>query len=321
MDDYIVKKSEDIVKCVMKHGFAIMEDILNQNECKNMRDGAWSFFESVSKLLKRNDQDSWSYIFDLCPTRDMLYQCWGIGQAQYLWDIRQNPKIISIYRRIWNSIYEYRGTNYKAGFLKVSFEGASFLLPPEITNRGWDGPNWFHINQKHECIELKNIKSMVTSEDINVGDSTLVFLKGSNLKYETAGIRSNKQDRYYLSDDDIYNYYNGCEQIEITCKAGSMIFWDPRTVHYSKGVDTNREVPNLRNTAYLCYTPREYITAQKCKLRMNAFNEFRTSTSWPDRNELLPEIPTKFNNNYFRDELLNYPKIPPILNEFGFNLI
>lgn len=322
MEEYIVKKPQDILDAILRNGFAILEDVLTPEECNEMRDGAWSFFESMCSLLKRNDPNTWKYIFELYPTHHMLYRHWGIGHAQYVWNVRQKPKIISIYRKIWNDIYQYKGTNKRAGFMKVSFDGASFLLPPETTGRGWDGNDWFHVNQSFAYRDLKGVQSFVTSEDMGPGDANLVVLKSSNLKHAHSGIKSNTNDRHSLTEYQLETTYLDCERIEITCKAGSMVFWDPRTVHYSKGVTKGREIPRLRNTIYLCYIPAEMITAVKDKKRRKAFEDLRTSTNWPDKMDLVPLLPRKYDFNYFREDMKNLlPKQKPILDEFGEPLV
>ena len=65
MEEYTVKKSDDILACILKHGFAILEDVLTPDECTEMRNGAWDFFERVCTLLKRDDPSTWNYIFEL----------------------------------------------------------------------------------------------------------------------------------------------------------------------------------------------------------------------------------------------------------------
>ena len=54
----------------------------------------------------------------------MLVQYWNVGHAQVSWNVRQNPKIIEIFEHFW-----------KTPDLQVSYDGLSFNLPPEKTNR------------------------------------------------------------------------------------------------------------------------------------------------------------------------------------------
>lgn len=322
MEEYIVKKPEDILGAVLQNGFAILEDVLSPEECEVMRNEAWGFFESVCSLLKRDDPSTWKYIFELHPMHHMLHRHWGIGQAQYVWNIRQKPKIISIYRKIWNSIYQHRGQDNRASHMKVSFDGTSFLIPPEVTNKGWDGNPWYHINQRYDYQDIQGVQSFVTSEDIGPGDSTLVVLKGSNMRHSGSGLKTNTGDRRSLTEFEMETVYLGCERVEIMCKAGSMVFWDPRTVHYSKGVTRGRDIQRLRNTIYLCYAPKTMITPMKEQKRRKAFEELRTSSNWPDKMDLVPVLPRKFDSNYFREDMKNaLPKNKPILDEFGEPLV
>ena len=56
----------------------------------------------------------------------MLLQHWKVGHSQFIWNLRQNPKIVNIFAKIWDC---------KQDELLTSFDGASFHLPSEITKR------------------------------------------------------------------------------------------------------------------------------------------------------------------------------------------
>ena len=66
--------------------------------------------------------------------------------------------------------------------LLISFDGISFHLPPEITNRGW-----YRGNTRHHSIQsflrpnFECIQGFVSLCDINEGDVTLSILEGSHI--------------------------------------------------------------------------------------------------------------------------------------------
>ena len=95
----------------------------------------------------------------------MLIQHWGIGHSQFNWDLRQNPKVVDIFSKIWD-VNKYN--------LVTSFDGASIHFPHEITNVGfYRGNDWFHCDQSFQRNNAECIQSWLTAYDVNEGDATL----------------------------------------------------------------------------------------------------------------------------------------------------
>ncbi len=114
-----------------KHGVAVVRGVLSEQECQEMLSGAWDFVEKLSEKfpdgqkLKRDDESTWRAFSKLFPSHGQLLQHFGIGHAEFLWKIRENPKILHVFECIWNT-----------NDLLVSFDGASLCLKPEVTNLG-----------------------------------------------------------------------------------------------------------------------------------------------------------------------------------------
>lgn len=311
MEDYIATSVTEIIPKINTYGFAILENVIDSSECEQMLNGAWDFFEHLCPLLKRDDESTWKYLFDLYPSHGMLFQHWGIGHAQYIWDIRQNDKIINIFRQIWEQILNINLTNED---MRVSFDGASFSVPSEITKRGWYISDWFHCDQRlpqndTNPSKLECIQSWITSQDVNEGDATLSVLKGSNNYHQ---ILADKYGTNFKNDDwikpsliQINEIYQDCPRVDITCKAGSMVFWDSRTMHCGRGPLKSRILPNFRNVIYLCYMPKILIPDNVNKKRIKAFKECRTTNHWPNKSKLFPKTPRTYGKS-LPDYLVNY---------------
>ena len=175
--------SLDTLKTTLeKYGVAILPSILNEEECNTMISEMWDYFEHISQdwtvPLQRNNKESWKEFWKLYPMHSMLIQNHIIGHCQAVWNIRQNPKIIEPFCIIWSC---------KPQDLLVSFDGASFSMPPEIVNRGWHRKNWFHTDQSYIRNNFECVQSWVTGTDVEDGDATLAFYEGShNLHKEFA---------------------------------------------------------------------------------------------------------------------------------------
>jgi hypothetical protein len=322
MDLYKTRKYitniDGVKKKLEKYGVAIIPSLLNENECEAMKKGMWDYLEQVTKdfetPINRNDNKTWSELSKLWVKHSMLIQQWKIGHAQFIWNLRQNPKIVNIFSKIWNT---------KPEDLLVSFDGASIHMPPEITKKGWfRGRTWFHTDQSFTRNNLECIQSWVTANDVNKGDATLAFYEKSNRYHEDFQKKfdiKDKSDWFVLKEQKYKDFYlkKGCKLQYIKCPAGSLVLWDSRTIHCGQEALKEREKPNIRCVSYLCYTPRNRSTDNNLKKKIKAFEEMRTTNHWPHKQKLFPKKPRTYGQ-----EIAPIANISePIVNELGKKLI
>lgn len=314
-EKYVCSK-ETLKDTINKYGVAIISNILTEKECVKMVNGIWDFLEYITMEwelpINRSDENTWRGFYKLYPLHSMLLQHWGVGHTQISWDIRQNEKIVDIFAYFWNCKKEQ---------LLVSYDGLSFNLPPEKTNKGWNRNNtWYHTDQSFLNSDFKCIQSWVTGLDVNDGDATLSFMEGSNKYHEQFGKKygiSDKTNWYKLSKDEEMFYKNkGCEIKNIKCPKGSMVFWDSRTIHCGIEASKNRKEENLRAVIYLCYMPRYLCDEKNLKKKKEAFYNLRTTSHYPCNIKMFPKIPRTYGNDI--------PQIKPIkepaLSKLGKNL-
>lgn len=308
---------ENLKNTLDTFGVAIIPNVLNIEECENSCNDMWEYFEFISqnwsKPIDRTKPDSFRSFWNLYPMHSMLLQHWNVGHAQFVWDLRQNDRIINTFSKgIWNC---------RSDELLVSFDGVSFHLPPEITKRGWyRGNKWFHTDQSYMRPEFECVQSFVTLRDINVGDATLAIMEGSHNHHrefqETHNI-TDKKDWYKINDEQEKFYkQRGCQFKRITCPKGSMVYWDSRTIHCGVEPLKERQMPNIRSIVYLCYMPREMCSSTNMKKKQKAFNEMRMTSHWPCKPKLFAKYPRTYGGDIPDIEMIN----PPILNEVGMRL-
>ncbi len=312
---YICDSHEDIWKYLDTYGIAIIPSILSLEECNQTINGMWNFLEHItsesSNPIKRNDETTWRNISLLYPLHSMLIQHYSIGHAQFIWNIRQNPKIIDIFSKLYNVTPEE---------LLVSFDGASFHLPPETTNKGWYRKTWFHVDQSFTKKGLKCIQGWVNAFETNPGDATITILETSHKFHEefasTFSI-SDKSDWYKFTETEL-QFYNdrNCIEQKISCPRGSLVLWDSRLVHCGTEPLKQRPERNFRCVIYVCYQPREYTDTKNLKKKQKAFNELRTTSHWSSKVILFPKVP----RTYGGEIPIIKPIEKPILNELGMKL-
>lgn len=298
---------ETLESVLATYGVAIIPNVINEAEIEEFKDGMWTFLEEITSEcptpIVRDAPSTYSTFREMWNKHSMLIQLWGIGQSQVMWDLRQNPKIINIFSKLWNVGVED---------LVVSFDGASFHIPPELDTeskrgRGWllkrkDKPTgWLHTDQgwgkrgKVADTSFECIQSWVTAFDVNKGDATLKVMERSHLYHskmaEKFGLTSAKD--WHLITPEQHQYYldKGCKEVNIRCPVGSMVFWDSRTIHSGQEPLRGRPEPNFRLVGYLCYSPRELCTPAVLKRKIKAYEDGRTTSHWPHKPRVFPLVP------------------------------
>lgn len=307
---------KDAKATIEKYGCAIVPSVLSQRECDAMVDEMWRFLEHItsemSTPIKREDEASWKTFYELSPSHSMLLQHWQVGHAQFVWDLRQNPKLVGVFSAIWDT---------KADDLLVSFDGAAFHLPSEVTNRGhYRGNNWLHTDQSFTNSKFSCVQSWVTGLDVRPGDATLTFLEGSNNLHgefaKTLAVKSS--DNWYKLNTEQMAWFTekGCNQVDVVCPPGSLVLWDSRTIHAGKEALRHRAAPNFRCVVYLCYTPRKWMTDAHKKKKIDAFENLRMTTHWPHKIKLFGLSPQTYGKARPRVTGIT----APMLNELGRRL-
>jgi hypothetical protein len=311
--------AETLSERLAMYGVAIIQNVLSVEECNKIVSGAWDFLEHITQTwplpINRNDKTSWKEFYKLCPSHSMLLQQYEVGHSQVCWDVRQNPKIVDVFAKLWNCSPDE---------LLTSFDGMSFNIPPEITNRGWARPNhsWYHTDQSYLTPEFSSVQSWVTAYDVNPGDATLTVFEGSHLfhaEFQAHFKVTDKSNWYKLTKEEEQFYLDrGCVKTHIICPKGSMVFWDSRTIHCGTNPCKWRTEENFRIVIYTCYKPRKEEDKKGLIKKQKAFETHRTTTHTPDKVKLFPLVVR------FYSEENRPPKttevIDPILTELGMKL-
>lgn len=307
-----------------EHGVAILESVLNEEECGAMEDGMWDWVGHATSIWTTpvtRDPSTWrEFVEKIQPKKGLVQHPYWVGHAQFAWDVRQNPKVVKVFETIW-------GTND----LVTSFDGWVLGLDPKVTNLGWGKgmPN-LHIDQTEKCKdEAQCYQASITAHDQNEGDATFFVMPGSH-KLHTAFVdecRANgvtvKGNWHKLTEGQKAFYMaNGCkEPIRVVCPKGSMVLWDSRTVHCGVPPVKPKKVvvtkPKNRMVVFVCMQPRSRLSAANLKKKRKCFKEMRTTTHWPaDRIKMFGKLPRLYGKKW--PELVM--SSPPVLSDLGRKL-
>ena len=304
-EKYIAADEKEAKLLLEKFGVAVIPDRLTQQECEQMNDGMWSTVEHLTSQLAqpvvRSKSSTYRSVFELMPKAGGLFQHWGWGHAQYVWDVRSHPKVATIFEHIFNTTE-----------LLVSFDGVNCGLGPLLTgtrSKGlYKGKKNLHCDQRFAKNSFECVQTWVTANPTGPGDGTLRILEGSHLlhkefneEFQTEG---KHKDWHVLTEEQIEWYKSrGCQDVCLICPAGAQVCWDSRTIHCGmqalKTVDLPPHLAELprhhRNVVYVCMTPASLASKENRRKRRAVFEEghdrLRMASHWPQHMTMFPSKP------------------------------
>jgi len=237
---------ETLKETLQSYGVAIIPSLLNEQECDAMIEGIWKFLAHITQSwpvpLSQENRSTWKEIHKLHLLRGSMIQQYSNGHSQYMWDVRQNPKIVEIFASFWDVSPED---------LLASFDGSTFSIPNNaVTQEGSQRHNrkvdeakapWYHLDQSLSRPEFETVQSWVNAYETRDNDATLAILEGSHQYFTAFGGHTAAQsvsDWKMLNEEELEFYKSrGCEEKRIRCPRGELsivVFGDVCTVHHAQ---------------------------------------------------------------------------------------
>jgi ectoine hydroxylase-related dioxygenase (phytanoyl-CoA dioxygenase family) len=296
-----------------KYGVAIIP-ILDEKECEEMIKYKWELLEYLTSNflipIDRNNKETYKQIENLYPSHRMLLKHWKVGHSKLAWFIRQNPKVINIFKSIWNE-----------DDLITSFDACSiFILNKSVRENN----SWFHVDQSYTRNNFECVQGWINGYDTDEGDATLIILENSNkfhkMFQEYFKIK-NKKDWYKLTTDEISFYIkNGCSIKAIKCPKGHAVLWDSRTVHYGNPIQKVDKY-NYRCVVYICMVPRNFANKKQLEKRKKIFEECRMTSHWPHNPIYISKYPQTYGKPLMNIKDIEIEDIKSFINNDGYKLI
>ena len=222
----------------------------------------------------------------------LIYKFHQIGHQRHAWLIRTNPKIINIFKQLWDT-----------DELVVSFDGSCYM-PKETKKKD---NIWTHTDQSRKKEGLVCYQGYVALTSNK--ERTLVVYEGSHKLHQNyfkeMNIEVNKD--WNLIDHSYLDRIKTQKRV-LDVPAGSLVLWDSRSFHQNQYGKPNSEERLVQYVSYLPKNDKKNSKSMQTK-RQKYFNDKRTTSHWayPIRvNSLQPQT-------YGDDSLLiDYDKLPKI---------
>ncbi len=180
----------------------------------------------------------------------------GVGQSDFMWNIRSNRNIKRVYSQIWN-------TNQ----LLVSFDGCGLYRDWRYNSKWKTKAGWYHVDQNP--IQKPNrccIQGFVSLTNQNQTTGGLIVFPDTHLRFEQLNDLG-KRPRDFVMIPSTHPIFDGGQAIGklIQCQSGDLVLWDSRLVHCNSPAfsveeqDRNQLADLLRIVAYVSMSPTEFI--------------------------------------------------------------
>ncbi|CAF4230145.1 unnamed protein product [Rotaria sp. Silwood2] len=275
---------------LMENGYVVISDIMNQDEITENKDLLWKFLENVGDgTIQRNDPDTWSNGWPSFSTHGVI-SGYGIGQSDFLWNVRSNRKVKKVFAQLWNDQQ-----------LLVSFDGCGIFRDWRYNPTWKTSGGWNHVDQNPKLKPDRCcIQGLVSLTDQNEKTGGLIVYPRTHLRFtELSDVTKNANDFVKVSDDhSIMNQGKTLGKL-VHCRAGDLILWDSRTIHCNSPSiflsfqqqllmlerKMNNEMNNLLNYTQKWHQP---VNTTKCE-----FVIYYTCVKPPKINLYFNSIPIK----------------------------
>ncbi|CAF0729747.1 unnamed protein product [Adineta steineri] len=255
-DDEALKKG---LTYLNENGYVVISDVMNQDEINESKNLLWKYLADFSNgTIQRDQPETWSSNWPSFGTHGVISGD-GIGQSDFMWNIRSNPQVKKFYARLWNTQQ-----------LLVSFDGCGIFRdwrynPIWKTNGGWNHVDQNPKNKPNRCC----IQGFVSHTNQNEKTGGLIVFPPSHLRFtELCDIMKDSRDYVKVpSDHPIINQGKTLGKL-VHCQVGDLVLWDSRTIHCNSPataigeLQKDEPVDLLRIVAYVSMSPPSFIHGQ-----------------------------------------------------------
>lgn len=278
---------EECIAQLERDGYCVVPDVLTEEQADEGASRMWDWLESMAPgHLNRNDPSTWT-------NKNLPYRLHGIiqqyyaGHQQYVWDLRDIPRVGECFAELWSVKLEKELTRDD---MLVSFDAVNITLPWE--SNAQKSKVWPHSDQRATVKGFACAQGFLNLQHTTEDDGCLVVWRGSHhlhARYceerkeylEEKGVNLNR-DWIKLPDRDASWFEErGCEMVRVAAPKGSLVLWDSRAIHCNSQARQGRKT--LRQVVYVCMVPREFATDRQLEKKWDNFVLKRTTSHWPHR--------------------------------------
>jgi len=270
-----------MLKFLNQNGYAVIACVADAACIARAKDLMWSHLDQYG--MKRGQPSTWT-AFPGSAQSGIMHKD-GIGQSDFLWHVRELPRVRQAFAAIWG---------VETNDLLTSFDGSNIFRPwhhSASTRHQKTSGSWFHVDQGATSTDFCCVQGLVSFFPANTGTGGLTVIPGSH-RIHTEFIKHNALYNGDLVMVPKNDPVLAAPKRLVTCQAGDLLLWDSRCIHCNTPATTTPTAPTnefLRLVAYVCMkpvpSPKDFGGEDKASVffsrRVNAYLQGATTSHWP----------------------------------------
>jgi hypothetical protein len=280
--DPFIHSIHEAIKEIDLYGFAVVRNVLSNELIQHVRNEFFSWKATLPWNYDRNSKHS-------------IIKQYEVGNQRFAWLIRTNPRILQIFRTIW-----------QCTDLVTSMDGCGYMAR-DLRTVDKPSTEWTHVDQTMPCT-TKCIQGWAALTS-NI-ERTLLVYRRSHLQYrqyfESRGIKHSTKN-WLKIDRDYLKEIEG-DRVKVQVEAGDFVLWDSKTFHRnSYGERGNGEE---RLVQFVCMFPKHDVrnTVSMQKKRKKYFYTRRSTSHWPYPIKVNAQQPQTYGDHSL---LVKYENLQP----------
>ena len=264
-----IDKTTEWKKYLDEYGYVVIKNILSDKEKLESLEFCKKDLNHISPGLDWNNPETWT--IDNSPL--MFHKGMGIfngiGQTDFMWSLRTNPNIKSIYKYLHNTEE-----------LCTSLDGFSLFLSNKQKTK-----SWLHIDQ-NPINPIYSIQGAYNFKKVGPNDAGFIVIPKSHRTFKPEV--SHKRDWIQCKEPEFIK-----KSKKLLIPANCFTLWNSRLIHCNTGMgntgmgNTNKDNKEFnRITCYITYLPKKYRTQKILEQRIEAYKNADTTSHWSNKCEI-----------------------------------
>ena len=255
-----------------EEGYVVIKDILNDedyNKSFNLFKKDWN---QVSPNFVFENKKTWNIKNTPMMFGKGMAVFNGFGQSDFMWSLRTNSNIKSIFSSIHNT-----------EDLVVSLDGFSVFISDKQKSK-----SWLHVDQNPKN-SIYCIQGSYNFFPVEEDSSGFVVVPKSHKEY----IPNVSHSKNWIMCED-QQYIDQAKKLIIP--KNCLTLWNSKCIHANQGMKKKGEHMD-RVTAYISYLPKNLRSKDILEKRIKAYIENKTTSHWSNKCE-IKKYPWGFQKNY-----------------------
>ena len=259
-------------KHLEEQGYAVIKNILDETEYETAFNLFKKDWNEVSPSFKFDDKSTWGIETAPIMFGKGMATFNGFGQSDFMWNLRTNSKIQSIFKYI-----------HSTDELVTSLDGFSVFISNKQKSK-----SWLHVDQ-NPVNTMYSIQGSYNFLKVDENDAGFLIVPKSHIDFKPTV--SHKKDWILCPESEFLE-----KSKKLVIPKNCFTIWNSKLIHSNVGM-TKKTTELNRLTAYICFQPKENRSDAILEKRIDAYKNLKTTSHWANKCE-LKTYPYGFGKRY-----------------------